>query len=149
MPLNLLPFCLYLTHFLFSYHVEPKKSDDPYERFILLHLQHYGFLSGRLFKVSFWMGLTTLDSFNGVSMSSDIALHIFLTFCFCIYIDNTSSVHAGVPIKREWEGNQDSTASDMINSPSESNDSNFEEEQEEPKPCQSKYVKLLDLGLLT
>ncbi len=95
------------------------------------------------------MGLTTLDSFNGVSMSSDIALHIFLTFCFCIYIDNTSSVHAGVPIKREWEGNQDSTASDLINSPSESNDSNFEEEQEEPKPCQSKYVKLLDLGLLT
>ncbi|XP_016145803.1 cytosolic carboxypeptidase 2 [Sinocyclocheilus grahami] len=73
-----------------------QKSDDPYERFILLHLQHYGFLS-----------------------------------------DNTSSVHAGVPIKREWEGNQDSTASDMINSPSESNDSNFEEEQEEPKPCQN------------
>ncbi|XP_016423776.1 cytosolic carboxypeptidase 2-like [Sinocyclocheilus rhinocerous] len=71
-----------------------QKSDDPYEKFILRHLQHYGFLS-----------------------------------------DNSSSVHSGVPIKREWEGNQDSTASDMINSPSESNDSNFEEEQEEPKPC--------------
>ncbi|XP_073798312.1 cytosolic carboxypeptidase 2 isoform X5 [Danio rerio] len=69
-----------------------KKSDDPYERLLLLHLQHYGFLS-----------------------------------------DNSS----GIPIKREWEGIQDSTASDMINSssPSESSDSNLEEEQEESKPC--------------
>lgn len=51
-------------------------------------------------------------------------------------------MHPGVPFEREWEENQDSTASDTINSPSESNDSNLEAEQEEPKPCQSKYVKL-------
>ncbi|XP_067292827.1 cytosolic carboxypeptidase 2 isoform X1 [Pseudorasbora parva] len=70
-----------------------QKKDDSYERFILLHLQHYGFFS-----------------------------------------DNSSSVHSGLPFKREWEGNQDSTASDTINSPSESNDSNLEEE---PKPCQN------------
>ncbi|XP_051545382.1 cytosolic carboxypeptidase 2-like [Myxocyprinus asiaticus] len=67
-----------------------QKSDDPYERFISLHLQHYGFFSG-------------------------------------------------VPIKREWDGNQDSTALDFTNSPIESNDSNLEEEQEEPKPCQNLF----------
>ncbi|XP_055047634.2 cytosolic carboxypeptidase 2 [Misgurnus anguillicaudatus] len=70
-----------------------QKSDDPFERLILLHLQHYGFFS-----------------------------------------DNSSSVHSGVSIKREWDGNQDSTTSDIINSPTESNDSNIEE-QEEPKQC--------------
>ncbi|XP_051979139.1 cytosolic carboxypeptidase 2-like isoform X2 [Xyrauchen texanus] len=64
-----------------------QKSVDPCERFISLHLQHYGFFSD-----------------NG-----------------------SSSVHAGAPIKREWEGNDDSTTSDIINSPTEGNDYNFEE----------------------
>lgn len=67
------------------------------------------------------------------------AVHIFsnsclhLSFLFCS--DNGSSVHSGVS---RWDGNQDSTASDIIISLTESNDSNIEE-QEEPKPCHSKY----------
>ncbi|XP_057185932.1 cytosolic carboxypeptidase 2 isoform X1 [Triplophysa rosa] len=68
--------------------------DGPYERLILLHLQHYGFIS-----------------------------------------DNGSSVHSGVS---RWDGNQDSTASDIIISPTESNDSNIEE-QEEPKSCHNLF----------
>jgi len=80
------------------------------------------------------------------SVFTNIALHvIFLS----VYIDNGVSVHSGVPFKREWEENQDSTSSDTINSPSESNDSNLEEEQDQPKPpCQSMYVKLALLTAL-